>query len=95
MKKQSPQSKKEQVKLYKPFPSKKAGKKYSVYVKSEKGNPKLIHFGDRKYQHYRDKLGHYSHLNHNDKQRRANYYSRHGPATDKNTPKYWSHKILR
>ena len=31
--------------LYKPFKSKKAGKKYSVYVKSPSGNKKLIHFG--------------------------------------------------
>ena len=31
--------------LYKPFKSKKAGKKYSVYVKSKSGGKKLIHFG--------------------------------------------------
>ena len=31
--------------LYKPFKSKKAGKKYSVYVKSSSGNKRLIHFG--------------------------------------------------
>tara|TARA_R100000654_G_scaffold31768_1_gene56717 strand:+ start:1330 stop:1596 length:267 start_codon:yes stop_codon:yes gene_type:complete len=31
--------------LYKPFPSKKAGKKFSVYVKSASGGKKLIHFG--------------------------------------------------
>ena len=31
--------------LYKPFKSKKAGKKMSVYVKSESGGRKLIHFG--------------------------------------------------
>ena len=31
--------------LYKPFKSKKAGKKYSVYVKSPSVNKKLIHFG--------------------------------------------------
>jgi len=31
--------------LYKPFKSKVKGKKYSVYVKSPTGNPKLIHFG--------------------------------------------------
>ena len=80
--------------LYKPFKSTRAGKKYSVYVKSEKGNPKLIHFGDSKYQQFKDKLGHYKHLDHGDPKRKKAYYSRHGPATDKNTPKYWSHKIL-
>ena len=31
--------------LYKPFKSKKKGKKYSVYVKSASGNKRLIHFG--------------------------------------------------
>ncbi len=31
--------------LYKPFKSKKAGKKMSVYVKSASGGKKLIHFG--------------------------------------------------
>ena len=32
--------------LYKPFKSKKAGKKYSVYVKGTKpGSKRLIHFG--------------------------------------------------
>ena len=31
--------------LYKPFKSKKAGKKYSVYVKSESGGTRIIHFG--------------------------------------------------
>lgn len=80
--------------LYKPFKSTRAGKKYSVYVKSEKGNPKLIHFGDSKYQQFKDKLGHYKHLDHGDPKRKKAYYDRHGPATDKNTPKYWSHKIL-
>ena len=31
--------------LYKPFKSKKSGKKYSVYVKSPSGGKRLIHFG--------------------------------------------------
>ena len=31
--------------LYKPFKSSKAGKKYSVYVKSKSGGKRLIHFG--------------------------------------------------
>ena len=31
--------------LYKPFKSKKKGKKYSVYVKSKSGGKRLIHFG--------------------------------------------------
>ena len=43
---------------------------------------------------YKDKLGHYSSKDHLDQKRRKAYYTRHGPATNKNTPKYWSHKIL-
>jgi len=81
--------------LYKPFVSKAKNKKYSVYVKNEKtGKPKLINFGDKRYQQYFDVLGHYKNLNHMDKKRRENYYSRHGPEKNKNTAKYWSHKIL-
>lgn len=81
-------------KLYKPFISKAKHKKYSVYVKGPNGNPKLIHFGDKRYEHYKDKLGHYKHLDHLDPQRKKNYYSRHGEATSKDSAKYWSHKIL-
>ena len=80
--------------LYKPFKSSAKNKKYSVYVKGPNGNKKLIHFGDKRYPHYKDKLGHYRSKDHMDPKRRKSYYARHGPATDKNTPKYWSHKIL-
>jgi len=80
--------------LYKPFKSKAKNKKYSVYVKSKSGGKRLIHFGDSRYGQYKDKLGSYKHLDHNDKKRRKAYYDRHGPATDKNSAKYWSHKIL-
>ena len=41
--------------LYKPFVSKAKNKNYSVYVKSSSGGKKLIHFGDRRYQHYKDR----------------------------------------
>ena len=30
----------------------------------------VIHFGDNRYQQYKDKIGIYSHLDHNDKERR-------------------------
>jgi len=82
-------------KCYVPFPSTRKNKKYSVYVKGVSGNAKLIHFGDKRYQQYHDKLGFYKHLDHGDKKRRASYYARHGPSYGrKNTAKYWSHKIL-
>jgi len=80
--------------LYKPFVSNAKNKKYSVYVKNSKGGMKLIHFGDKRYEQYKDILGHYSSLDHLDKKRRNNYYTRHGEAKSKDSAKYWSHKIL-
>tara|TARA_B100000963_G_C22209867_1_gene486815 strand:+ start:266 stop:547 length:282 start_codon:yes stop_codon:yes gene_type:complete len=81
--------------LNKPFKSKQKYKKYSVYVLKD-GKRRLIHFGDKRYQHFKDRIGHYSHLDHNDKKRRENYYKRHKEKNikDKSRPKYWSHKIL-
>ena len=82
-------------KLYKPFKSRRKNKKYSVYVL--KNNKKtLIHFGDTRYQQFKDKLGEYSQLDHNDPKRRKSYLARHGGAkqTDKNTTSYWATKIL-
>ena len=63
-------------------------KKYMVKVDN-----RTVHFGDNRYQHYRDKIGLYKHLDHGDKKRRANYYSRHGAAV-KHTAKWFSHKFL-
>ena len=81
--------------LYKPFVSKAKNKKYSVYVKSDtKSGKKLINFGDSRYEQFKDKLGHYKRLDHNDPKRKKAYYARHGKATSKDTAKYWSHKIL-
>ena len=81
------------MQLYKPFKSKAKNKKYSVYVK-DNSKTKLIHFGDKRYKHFKDKIKEYSHLDHNDKSKRKLYHSRFGPKNDKNTAKYWSHKIL-
>ena len=63
-------------------------KKYMVRV-----NGKLVHFGDNRYQQYRDKIGLYSMLDHGDKERRKRYYSRHGKAV-KHSAKWFSHKYL-
>ena len=79
--------------LYEPFVSSSPLKKYSVYI-MKNGKRKLIHFGDRRYQHYHDKLGYYSDLDHKDKRRRELYFKRHGKSNDKNTAKYWSNLIL-
>tara|TARA_R110000787_G_scaffold74143_3_gene164933 strand:- start:3050 stop:3319 length:270 start_codon:yes stop_codon:yes gene_type:complete len=84
------------TKLYQPFPSKAKNKKYSVYVKSDdtKSGKKLIHFGDKRYEQFQDKLGTYKKLDHNDTKRKKAYYDRHGKATSKDTAKYFSHKYL-
>ncbi len=56
---------------------------------------KKIHFGDNRYQQYRDstKLKKYSHLNHSNKERRRRYYARHGRASFPSA-KWFSHKYL-
>lgn len=64
-------------------------KKYMVLV-----NNRAIHFGDNRYQQYYDKIGLYKKLDHNDKQRRNNYYSRHGRDAVKYSAKWFSHKYL-
>ena len=79
--------------LYRPFKSSAKHKKYSVYVLRD-GRKHLLHFGDTRYEHYHDRLGEYPHLDHFDERRRRAYHSRHGPATDPNTAKWWSHAIL-
>ena len=78
---------------YKPFPSKAKHKKYSVYVMRD-GKRKLIHFGDSRYQHFRDTLGHYSDLDHNDQRRRELWYARHGRTSDRSSARYWAARVL-
>ena len=79
------------MKLYKPVKSNLKNKKYMVMTK--KG---IIHFGDKRYQHFKDKIGLYKHLDHLDPKRKELYYKRHGDRYTKNkeTAKYWSHNIL-
>lgn len=75
-------------------------KKYSALLEytTENGTKKIkkVHFGDKRYMHYRDKvpLQLYTHLDHNDAERRRRYYSRHGVRAKKWTPKYFAHKYL-
>lgn len=56
-----------------PFP-----KKYTAAIKHGKKTRK-IHFGDRRYQQYKDRtpLGLYSRKNHGERKRMQNYFSRH------------------
>ena len=79
--------------LYKPFVSALPTKKYSVYVRRD-GARRLIHFGDKRYGQFRDRLGHYAHLDHGDRKRRERYFARHGRTKDKNTAKYWANRVL-
>ena len=70
--------------------STKKNKKYDAYLN---GNY-IISFGDLRYQHYFDKIGAYSHLNHHNSKRRYNYYQRFGIDSNPNTAKYFSHNYL-
>jgi hypothetical protein len=88
--------------LYKPFVSSAKDKKYSVYVMKD-GKKTLIHFGDKNYMHFSDKIGNYSELDHNDKDRQKSYLARakgiknkKGELTwkDKNSANYWAVRIL-
>jgi hypothetical protein len=64
-------------------------KKYMVEV-----DGRLVHFGDRRFFQYNDKIGLYKHLDHNDKERRRLYYARHGRDAVKYSPKWFSHRYL-
>eukprot|EP01043_Picozoa_sp_COSAG02_P047306 COSAG02_NODE_4521_length_5267_cov_8.795666_2_plen_86_part_00 len=81
------------VPLYQPFVSSAKHKKYSVYVLRD-GRRRLIHFGDRRYQHFHDKLNNFSHLDHNDSRRRELWYARHGRSSDKSSARYWAARVL-
>lgn len=81
--------------LYKPFPSKKKDKKYSVYVKGKNGNKRLIHFGAKGMDDWRSGTA--------TKEQRKSYKARargiknkSGQLTykDKNTANYWSYHYL-
>jgi len=80
--------------LYKPVKSSKAGKKGMVYVKSNSGGKKLIHFGDSKMSDF---------TKHKDSARRKNYLERSGgirdksgklTANNKNSANYWARTVL-
>ncbi len=74
-------------------PSRRHNKKYDVYDKS---NNYVTSFGDIRYQHYNDKIGYYSNLNHNDSARRQRYRDRHmsDNITNPNYAGYWAYNYL-
>ena len=67
------------MELYKPVKSTRKFKKYMV--KTKKG---VIHFGDKRYEQFKDKIGEYKHLDHNDPIRKKAYYDRNGDKNTKN-----------
>lgn len=85
--------------LYSPFPSRNKNKKYSVYVISEVDGDervRLIHFGQKGMEHYQDKLGHYSNMDHLDEDRRRSFRKRFAlqDHDDINKPMFWSWHYL-
>jgi len=81
--------------LYKPFPSKAKGKKFSVYVKGNGGKKKLIHFGAKGMDDWRSGTA--------TKEQRKSYRARaagiknkQGQLTYKlkDTPNYWAYNYL-
>ena len=71
--------------LYKPFKSWKSEKKLAVYVKSNSGNTKVVHFGAKGYEDY---------TQHKDPERRRLFRARMqcDPVSNlnKNTARYWA-----
>lgn len=72
--------------------STRAGKKYDVF----KDGAYLVSFGDAGYQHYRDRIGLWSHADHGDAKRRASYWARHARDNlgDKNSAGYFAWHYL-
>jgi len=74
-------------------PSKTQFKKYDVYdIKTDK---KIASFGDKRYGHYKDRIGHYSYLDTNNEARRRLYRLRHASDIhNKDGAGYWAAKYL-
>lgn len=78
--------------------STKQNKKYDAILRHKKtGHYVRVSFGDIRYEHYKDRtsLKLYSHLDHGDRDRQANYLSRHAKDKDvKFSSGYFSAKYL-
>ncbi len=73
-------------------PSKRKNKKYDVYDNITKQY--ITSFGGLGYQQYKDRIGYYSDKDHKDKERKKNYYQRHGKTNDKTSARYFSNLYL-
>lgn len=70
-------------------PSTRKHKKYMAILRLTGGRLKKVHFGDLRYQHYKDKVGHYKHLNHYDPVRRKRFHQRFGSRAKKKFSASW------
>lgn len=52
-------------------------KKYEAVLQNRFGEVKRVGFGDRRYEQYKDRIGHWSHLDHGDEKRKQAYRKRH------------------
>jgi hypothetical protein len=76
-------------------------KGYAIYV-SDKPDKKYyaivnglkVYFGSRQHEHYYDKLGYYKNQNHNDINRRENYYKRHKKDYHEGSADWFAKNIL-
>lgn len=85
-------------------PSWKKHKKYAAIFKDPNTDEiENVHFGDSRYEHYKDKIGFYSNLDHNDEKRRDAFRKRAEKQKNKdgsfsieniNTPAYFSYNYL-
>ena len=84
---------------------KKSTRKHKKYMARRSCMYPWVHFGDKRYQQYKDStgLGLYSHLDHGDKRRRENYFQRFSDTPYKSealkkeqkySAKWLSHKYL-
>jgi len=71
-------------------------RKFKKYMALMCRSGRVVHFGDNRYQQYRDSTGLnvYTHLNHGDPERRKRYYARHGKKAKKFSAKWFSHIYL-
>lgn len=75
---------------------------YDIYVSAARYKKyyalvggRRVNFGDKRYEQYHDKMGHYSHLNHGDKDRRRAYKLRHEKDRhEKGTAGWFADKVL-
>lgn len=71
-------------KIIKIDPSSQKNKKYKATIKGDDGNY-IVHFGDNRYQQYKDSTGlnKYSNMDHNNITKRRAYFKRHSGLENK------------